>query len=62
MDIATLIKFQLASVKIFVTTPTLILPSTKISTDPYVYDAYYKVENMVLEKGGLHLGNGMLIV
>jgi hypothetical protein len=37
----------LARVKVGVRDPDLILPSTEITTDPNVYDAYYEVEEVV---------------
>jgi hypothetical protein len=47
IDTPAMIKFKLARVKVGVRDPSLIPPSTKITTDPYIYDAFYEVEEVV---------------
>jgi hypothetical protein len=49
-----------ARVKVGVRDPSLIPASTEITTDPYVYDAFYEMEEVV-EKGGLLDENGEII-
>jgi hypothetical protein len=60
IDTPAMIKFKLARVKVGVRDPSLIPPSTKITTDPYIYDAFYEVEEVV-EQGGLLDEDGVII-
>jgi hypothetical protein len=60
IDVPALTQYRVARVKVGVRDPTLIPPSTEITTDPYVYDAYYEMEEVV-EKGGLLDENGEII-
>jgi hypothetical protein len=55
-----MIKFKLARVKVGVRNPNLIPPSTEITTDPYIYDAFYEVEEVVAQ-GGLLDEDGVII-
>jgi hypothetical protein len=60
IDTPAMIKFKLARVKVGVRDPSLIPPSTEITTDPYIYDAFYEVEEVV-EQGGLLDEDGVII-
>jgi hypothetical protein len=60
IDTPAMIKFKLARVKVEVRDPSLIPPSTEITTDPYIYDAFYEVEEVV-EQGGLLDEDGVII-
>jgi hypothetical protein len=60
IDVPALSQYRVARVKVGVRDTNLIPPSTDITTDPYVYDAYYEMEEVV-EKGGLLDENGEII-
>jgi hypothetical protein len=60
IDVPALTQYRVARVKVGVRHPNLIPPSTEITTNPYVYDAYYEMEEVV-EKGGLLDENGEII-
>jgi hypothetical protein len=60
IDTPAMIKFKLARVKVGVRDPSLIPPSTEITTDPYIYDAFYEVEEVV-EQDGLLDEDGVII-
>jgi hypothetical protein len=60
IDTPAMIKFKLARVKVGVRDPSLIPPSTEITTDPYIYDAFCEVEEVV-EQGGLLDEDGVII-
>jgi hypothetical protein len=60
IDVPALTQYRVARVKVGVRDPTLIPSSTEIITDPYVYDAFYEMEEVV-EKGGLLDENGEII-
>jgi hypothetical protein len=57
VDVSAMAQYKIARVKVCVRDPGLITPATKITTGPYVYDAYYEVVEVV-ERGGLLDGNG----
>jgi hypothetical protein len=60
IDVPALTQYRVARVKIGVRDPSLIPASTEITTDPYVYNAFYEMEEVV-EKGGLLDENGEII-
>lgn len=60
VDMSSLIKFSLARVKVGVRGPHSVPDSTEITTDPFIYDAYYEVESVV-EVGGLLDQDGNVI-
>jgi hypothetical protein len=60
IDVPALTQYRVASVKIGVRDPSMIPASIEITTDPYVYDAFYEMEEVV-EKGGLLDENGEVI-
>jgi hypothetical protein len=60
IDVLALTQYRIARVKVGVRDPALIPPSTEITIDPYVYDAFYEMEEVV-EKGGLLDESGEII-